>query len=154
MRSKIELYLLILMLIVCAVAFWEAGRACLRTGSNAVRLQGLSARHRAAPTPKPKTSHKPRTLTKAECRELSAYCETDPAEPLPPAEAARFAELLAKLDQGSVKVSVPRSRLKPAKQPKFASLPARSRAEQVLLPLHPELHIVVSRQILRWASQG
>ena len=37
------------------------------------------------------------TLTKAECRELSAYCERDPAEPLPPAPA-RFAELLAKLD--------------------------------------------------------
>ena len=88
------------MLIVCAVAFWEAGRACFRTGSNTVRLRALSASQRAAPKPKPKTSHKPRTLTKAECRELSAYCERDPAEPLPPAEA-RFAELLAKLDQGS-----------------------------------------------------
>ena len=77
------------------------GRACLRTGSNAVRLRALSASQKAAPKPKPKTSHKPRTLTKAECRELSAYCERDPAEPLPPAEASRFAELLAKLDQGS-----------------------------------------------------
>ena len=37
-ESSIELYVLILMLIVCAVAFWEAGRACLRSGSNAVRL--------------------------------------------------------------------------------------------------------------------
>ena len=100
-ESSIELYVLILMLIVCAVAFWEARRACLRTGSNAVRLRALSASQRAAPKPKPKTSHKPRTLTKAECKELSAYCERDPAEPLPPAEAARFAELLAKLDQGS-----------------------------------------------------
>ena len=71
-ESSIELYVLILMLIVCAVAFWEAGRACLRTGSNAVRLRALSASQRAAPKPKPKTSHKPWTLTKAECRELSA----------------------------------------------------------------------------------
>ena len=89
--------MLILMLIVCAVAFWEAGRACLRSGSD-VRVRALSASQKAAPKPKPKTSHKPGTLTKAECRELSAYCERDPAEPLPPAEAARFAELLANLD--------------------------------------------------------
>ena len=61
----------------------------------------LGTSQRAAPKPKPKTNHKPSTLTKAECGELSAYCERDLAEPLPPAEAARFAELLAKLDQGS-----------------------------------------------------
>ena len=96
-----KLYVLILMLIVCAIAFWEARRAYLRTGSIAVRLRAVSANQRAALTPKSKASHKPWTLTNAECRELSAYCERDPAEPLPPAEAARFAELLAKLDQGS-----------------------------------------------------
>ena len=95
------------MLIVCAVAFWEAGRACLRTGSNAARLRALSASHRAAPKPKPKTSQSLR-LTKAECRVLSAYCERDPAEPLPPAEAARFAELLAKLGPLAVRVSAQR----------------------------------------------
>ena len=100
-ESSIELYVLILMLIVCAVAFWETRRACLRTGSNAVRLRALSASQKAPPKPKPKASHKPRTLTKAGCRELSAYCDRESAEPLPPAEAARFAELLAKLDQGS-----------------------------------------------------
>ena len=37
-----------------------------------------------------------------------------------------------------VKVFVPRRRLKPAQQPKLTSLPAKSRAEQ-LLPLHLEL---------------
>ena len=99
--GPIELYVLVLMLIVCAVASWKAGHACLRTGSYTVQLRALSASQKAAPMPKPETSHEPRTLTKAQCRELSAYCERDPAELLPPAQAACFAELLAKLDQGS-----------------------------------------------------
>ena len=33
-ESSIELYVLILMLVVCAVAFWEAGRACRCTSAN------------------------------------------------------------------------------------------------------------------------
>ena len=49
----------------------------------------------------------------------------------------RFAELLAKFDQGS----------EGSHQPKLTSLPARSRAEQVP-PLHLELPSVASRRIL------
>ena len=141
-ESSIEFYVLILMLIVCAVAFWEAGRACLRTGSNAVRLRALNASQKAAPKPMPQTSHKPRTLTKAECRQLSAYCERDAAEPLPPAEAARFAELLAKLDQGSEGFRA-QTQAQASTAAETHQLPARSRVEQVLL-LRPELQSVVS----------
>ena len=83
-ESSMGLYVLILLLIVCAVALWEAGRACLRTGSNAVRLRALSASQKAAPKPK----------SKDQGRVEGAKC-------LPPAEAARFAEWLAKPDQGS-----------------------------------------------------
>ena len=131
----------------CAVAFWEAGRACLRTGSDAVRLRALSASQKAAlsasqkaaPKPKPKTSHKPRTLAKAECSELSAYC-------VPPAEAARFAELLAKLGQGSESFN--------AQTKAQASTAAETHQPAGEVESRASLQNVVSRPILHWASQG
>ena len=98
-QSSVELYVLIIMLAICVIALWEAGRTCVRTGSEAVRLRALSASPKSRVDPK----HKP--LNKAECRELSTLCHRDPACPLPPAEAERFAELLARLNEGQAPVS-------------------------------------------------
>ena len=47
-ESSIELYVFILMLVVRAETFWEAGRACLRAGSNAVRLRALNASQKSS----------------------------------------------------------------------------------------------------------
>ena len=53
-ETSIELYVLIVMLVICAIVVWEAGRACVRTGSNAVRLRALSANQQKAPKQKAK----------------------------------------------------------------------------------------------------
>ena len=96
-ESSIELYILILMGAVCAVAFWELARSCVRAGSSAVRLRAISSSSKAS-KPKATPKSQARTLTKAECRELSSLCDRDPSVPLPPEEAERFAALLAKLN--------------------------------------------------------
>ena len=70
-ESSIELYILILMGAVCAVAFWELARSCVKAGSSAVRLRALSSSSQAS-KPKAKPKSQARTLTKAECRELSS----------------------------------------------------------------------------------
>ena len=75
-ESSIELYILILMGAVCAVAFWELARSCVKAGSSAVRLRALSGSSKAS-KPKAKPKSQARTLTKAECRELSSLCDRD-----------------------------------------------------------------------------
>ena len=82
---------------VCAVAFWELARSCVKAGSSAVRLRALSSSSKAS-KPKAKPKSQARALTKAECHELSSLCDRDPSVPLPPEEAERFAALLAKLN--------------------------------------------------------
>ena len=96
-ESSMELCILILMLAVCAVTFWQLARSCVRAGSNTVRLQALSSSSKAT-RPKAKPKSQARTRTKAECRELSSLCDKDPSAPLSPEDAKRFAVLLAKLN--------------------------------------------------------
>ena len=96
-ESSMELRILILMLAVCAVTFWELARSCVRAGSNTVRLRALSSSSKAT-RPKAKPKSQARTRTKAECRELSSLCDRDPSVPLSPEDAKRFAALLTKLN--------------------------------------------------------
>ena len=62
MESSIELYILILMLAACPVAFWELARSCVTAGSNTVRLRALRSSSKAA-RPKAKPKSQARTLT-------------------------------------------------------------------------------------------
>ena len=55
-ESSIELYILILIGAVCAVAFWELARSCVRAGSSAVRLRALSGSFKAKHEPSLKQS--------------------------------------------------------------------------------------------------
>ena len=84
------------------------------------------------------TSHKPRTLTKAACREKVLAVRRTP----PSRHHLRKQRVLQNCLQSltkAVKVSVPKRKLKPARQTTLTRSLARLRAEQVL-PLPLELH--------------
>ena len=63
--SSLELYGVVGMLAVCAVALWELGRACYRHHGEAARLRSLQAEQK---------------LSKREMRELNALLRRDPAQ--------------------------------------------------------------------------
>ena len=66
--SSLELYGVIGMLAICAVAIWELGRACYRNHGEALRLRNLQGDNR---------------LSKKEMRELNALLRKDPSHLLP-----------------------------------------------------------------------
>ena len=70
MDSSLELYGLMLMLVICIITLWEAGRVCVRTQGTAARLRSCQA--------EPK-------LSKKDLRRLNGLLQMDPGE-LSPAE--------------------------------------------------------------------
>ena len=62
--SSLELYGIILMLVICTVALWEAGRGCLRGQGEAARLRSLQETR----------------MSKREMKQLNALLQRDPAE--------------------------------------------------------------------------
>ena len=63
--SSLELYGIALMMVICIIALWEAGRVCWRDRSPAARLKAMSAEPR---------------LSKRELRQLNSLLQRDPAE--------------------------------------------------------------------------
>ena len=61
--SSLELYGVILMLVICIVALWEAGRACIRGQREATRLRSMQVEQR---------------MSKREMKQLNALLQRDP----------------------------------------------------------------------------
>ena len=68
MDSSLELYGVVGMLAICAVAIWELGRACYRNHGEALRLRALQGDQR---------------LSKKEMRELNSLLRKEPSQLLP-----------------------------------------------------------------------
>ena len=81
--SSLELYGVILMLVICAIALWEMGRSCYRSHNEGVRLRSL---------------HSDAKLSKKELRTLNAYLKRNPSE-LSPTERE---EMVSLADQSGV----------------------------------------------------
>ena len=63
MDSSLGLYAIVLMLVICTVALWEAGKGCMKTKSEAMRLRSLQSEAK---------------LTKKEMRQLNGLLQRDP----------------------------------------------------------------------------
>ena len=74
--SSLELYGIILMLVICTVALWEAGRGCLRGQGEVARLRSLQESR----------------MSKREMKQVNALLQWDPAE-LRPAEKEALVSL-------------------------------------------------------------
>jgi hypothetical protein len=111
-NTSLELYLLVVMICICAVALWECGKKCVRKGEEA-RMAAVKA--------------KERILSKNELRELQELLGREPEE-MSHEEHDRFV-LLAALAGLEPEVEVPAP--KPKRKPKAKAKPRVAPTEPV-----------------------
>ena len=116
LNTSVELYLLVVMICICAVALWEGGKRCVRA-EGGVRMAAMKA--------------KEKILTKAELKELRELLSCEP-EDMTTEEHERFVLLaaLAGLEpESDVPVPRPKRRPKAKAKAKATAMEGTTRVE-------------------------